>query len=80
MAKTKRIHVNGHRIRSNRTNGETEPVVTVKTYNSNDYGSEVEIKGPSRVVYRPEKPLSCGAELWVETTAPVLIDGSILIS
>jgi len=29
--------------------------------------------GPSRVVYSPDKPLSCGAKVWVETEAEVKI-------
>jgi hypothetical protein len=31
----------------------------------------VEIKGPSKLVYSPDKPLSCGARVWVETEAEV---------
>lgn len=66
------IHVNQHVIRSNRAKGENEPVLTVKTYKSNDYAHEAVIRGPdgtelARVVYRPDKPLSCGAHVWIET-------------
>ena len=39
---------------------------------------EVEIDGPTRVVYRPDRPLSCGAVLWVETNAPVRVDGVLV--
>jgi len=46
------------------------PVVTVKTYKSNNYGHEVTIHGSSKVIY-PEKPLSCGARVWIETEGPV---------
>lgn len=67
----KRIHINQHRIRSNKKNQESEPVVTVKTYKSNDYGHEVNILGPSKVIYSPDKPLSCGAKVWLETDALV---------
>ena len=68
-----RIHVNQHIIKSNDRSGDREPVLTVKTYKSNDYGSQVEIRGPSRVVYRPDKPLSCGAVCWVETESEVTV-------
>ena len=34
---------------------------------------EVEIKGPSKVVYSPDKPLSCGAKVWIETQAEVVV-------
>ena len=67
------IHVNQHIIKRNRKTGEREPVLTVKTYKSNDYCHEVEITGPARVIYRPDKPLSCGATVWIETEAEVVI-------
>mgnify|MGYP003139936666 CR=1 FL=1 len=69
----KRIHVNQHKIRSNKKHNLNEPVITVKTSKSNDYGHEVEILGPSKVIYSPEKPLSCGARVWIETEADVKI-------
>lgn len=65
------VHVNQHHVRSNATKGTDLPVLTVKTYRSNRYAYEVEIKGPSRLVYSPDKPLSCGARVWVETEAEV---------
>ena len=67
------IHVNMHKIRSNRKNGTNDPVITCKTYRANHYGHEVEIQGASRVIYRPDKPLSCGARLWIETHGQVVI-------
>jgi hypothetical protein len=67
------IHVNQHAIRRNIKAGLTEPVLTVKTYKANTYAHEVEILGPSKVVYSPHKPLSCGARVWVETHAEVKI-------
>lgn len=68
----KRIHVNQHKIKSNHKTGQREPVLTVKTYKSNTRCSEVIIDGPCRVVYRPDKPLSCGARVWIETQANVI--------
>jgi len=66
------IHVNQHVIKSNRTNDESNPVLTVKTYKSNDYAHEAIIRDGNgvevaRVVYSPDKPLSCGAHVWIET-------------
>ena len=63
----KRIHVNQHNVRSNKKNGTNKPVITVKTSKSNDYAHQVEVLGPSKVIYRPDKPLSCGAKVWIET-------------
>ena len=68
-----RIHVNQHKIRSNKKNNLNEPVITVKTSKSNTYGHEVEVLGPSKVIYSPDKPLSCGARVWIETEAEVNI-------
>lgn len=65
------IHVNQHVIRDNYRNGTTDPVLTVKTYKTNEYAHEVEIGGPCRIVYRPDTPLSCGARVWIETDSPV---------
>ena len=67
----KRIHVNQHVIRRNKKTGENKPPITVKTSKSNDYFHIVEIKGSSRLIYSPDKPLSCGARLWIESHADV---------
>ena len=69
----KRIHVNQHVIKRNRKTGENAPVLTVKTYKSNTYGHTVTIHGPSKIVYSPDKPLSCGAQVWIETSSEVEI-------
>ena len=69
----KRIHVNMHVIRRNHKTGERNPVLTVKTSKSNDYAHEVIIDGPSKVVYSPDKPLSCGARVWIETKSEVTL-------
>jgi hypothetical protein len=66
------IHVNQHVIKSNRKAGVTEPVLTVKTYKTTTYCHEATILGESKVVYRPEKPLSCGAHVWIETQNEVV--------
>jgi len=68
-----RIHVNQHVIRRNHATGEREPVLTVKTYKSNTYCHAVNIDGPSTVIYSPDKPLECGARVWIETESPVHI-------
>jgi hypothetical protein len=72
MSIKKVIHVNQHKIKRNQKNGEREPVLTTKTYKSNDYCHEVVIFGrddevAAKVIYSPDKPLSCGARVWIET-------------
>jgi len=70
--KTK-IHINQHVIKSNHKNNKRDPVITVKTYKSNNYGHQVDILGPSKVIYSPDKPLSCGAKVWIETDSEVIV-------
>ena len=70
------IHVNQHVIKRNRKTGSEDPVLTVKTYKDNVYGHEAILldKGGeeiAKVIYRPSKPLSCGAHVWIETQNPV---------
>jgi hypothetical protein len=69
----KRIHVNMHKVRANKKHGTNEPVLTIKEGKSNTYCHEVDILGPSKLVYRPNKPLSCGARVWIETDAELKI-------
>ncbi len=66
------IHVNQHIIRANGKSGATDPVLTCKTYKSNDYAHEAIIYDKlgievAKVIYSPDKPLSCGAKVWIET-------------
>lgn len=70
------IHVNQSHIRKNikAEDDDRVPVLTVKTYKTNRYGNNVVIHGPSRVVYSPDKPLSCGARVWIETDCEVEVE------
>ncbi len=73
----KRIHVNQHIIRQNRSARDPAPPLTVKTYKANFRAFAVEVAGPSRVVYSPDRPLACGARVWIETEAEVTLhDGT----
>jgi len=70
--KKKIIHINQHVIRRNNKTGERNPVITCKTYDTNNYAETVILKDKlgeevARVVYSPDKPLSCGARVWIET-------------
>lgn len=65
------VHVNQHKIKSNSKTGSKDPVLTVKTYKSNTYTNRVKINGPCTIVYSPDKPLSCGAKVWIETEEEV---------
>ena len=70
------VHVNQHKIKANNKKGTREPVLTVKTYKDNRYAHTAVIRDEAgrevaRIVYRPDKPLSCGAHCWIETQLTV---------
>ena len=72
------IHVNQHVIKSNRKNSETKPVLTCKTYKSNEYGMRADVLDDDgniigSFIYSPDKPLSCGAHVWFETNNKVVV-------
>ena len=71
----KYIHVNQHKIRSNKKNNSLEPVITIKEGKKNTYCSEVQILGPSRIVYGGNEKtiLSCGARVVIETESEIKI-------
>jgi len=71
--KKKYIHVNQHVIRANKKNNANDPVITIKQGSTNTYCHEVEIKGPSRMIYGGnDKPiLSCGARVVIETESDI---------
>lgn len=69
------IHINRNIIQHNAKHGNNEPVVRVEENGKVQYCMEVDIKGPSRMVYSPNKPRPCGAKLWIETNAEVELIG-----
>jgi len=75
--KTK-LHVNQHHIRAN-IKGANMPVLTVKDYINNrkcNSASLIDSKGDvvAKLVYRPDKPLPCGAKVWLETELKVITE------
>ncbi len=73
--KTKYIHVNQHKIRANKKHGTNEPVITIKEGSKNTYCHEVEVLGPSKIMYGGnDKPiLSCGARVVIKTQSEIKI-------
>lgn len=68
------IHVNRQHIAMNAKDGGNRPVYTIKDGSKTRYAREVEILGPSRLVY-DGRQLRCGARAWIETSSEVrLID------
>ena len=74
MNKIARIHVNQHVIKANAKNGENNPIFTIKQGGKNTYAHNVKVKGEMELVYSPDKPLSCGAKVWIETKGDIKLD------
>lgn len=65
-----------HFIRHNITAcpADRKPPITVREGRKRTYANEIEILGPSRMIYSADKPLlDCGARLILETEAEVRI-------
>ena len=75
MLAMKRIHVNQHVIRHNKKYGNELPAIRVEDGRNTHYCMEVRILGNSSLVYRPDSPLPCGAKLWIETDADIMLVG-----
>ena len=73
--KIARIHVNQHVIKANAKYGENNPVFTIKQGGKNTYAYSVKVVGEMELVYSPDKPLSCGAKVWIETRGDIQLDG-----
>ena len=70
----KRLHVSQPNIRHNihAATADKRPPLTIQTSAGPVPAWDVEIMGPSRLRWS-DKPLSCGARVWLETTAKVVI-------
>ncbi len=61
------IHINKNVIQQNikKKPEERQPVIAIKGAQLG-YVHHLEIPAPCRIVYSPDKPLSCGAKVWIE--------------
>jgi hypothetical protein len=73
------IHVNPHVIKRNAKHGTSDPCITFKrraggraTYAHTAVILDADGREVVRVVYRPDRPLPCGARCWVETRLRVV--------
>jgi len=76
MAITK-VHVNQHVIRANAKHGKNDPVFTIKSKGKNTYAHSVKVVGEMELIYSPNKPLSCGAKVWIETKGNIEIGEAV---
>lgn len=66
-----RLHVNSHIIRANQRTGARDPALTIRRGRKIERASAIDILDTNgavvaRVIYSPDKPLSCGARVWIE--------------
>ena len=61
------VHINSNKIKQNvkKSREQREPVIAVKGSNKS-YVHQLEIPAPCRIIYDPDKPLDCGARVWIE--------------
>lgn len=69
----KLIHINKHVIAANNKHDRKDPPITCKVGKDNYYGHSVEVSGECRLIHSPDKPLKCGAKVWIETNGEVKI-------
>lgn len=72
----KKIHINQHVIRRNIKNKDLsthEPVIGVEGNGPHkEYYHRLKIDGPCEIVVSIDKPLSCGARVWIQTEAGIV--------
>ncbi|MEM6613754.1 MAG: DNA-binding protein [Cyanobacteria bacterium P01_C01_bin.72] len=61
------VNINSNIIRQNikKSKSERKPVIAVKG-KKKMYVHQLEIPAPCRIIYDPDKPLDCGARVWIE--------------
>jgi hypothetical protein len=69
-----RIHINRHAIDANRKRGGNNPPISIVRAGRTTRAYGVQLLGNVRIVYRPHKPLRCGARLWVECDDAIICD------
>jgi hypothetical protein len=62
------VTVNRHIVARNRKNNERQPPLrsSMGRYGKPKYHQEIKFNGGGRLIYNPDKPLPCGATVWIE--------------
>ena len=68
------IHINRNIIQSNSKHNKQDPVIRIQEGDKTTYAMSITINGPSKMVYNPNKPLRCGAKLWIETNSEIFVN------
>lgn len=67
----KRIHINGALLREAQSGRKAVKPINIQNSDGLRIASKVSVKGPSTLVFSPDKSLSSGAVLWIETRSEV---------
>ena len=62
------------KLRRENKKGERTPPLIARNYKGARHANEIVVNGPCRIVYSPDKPLECGARVWIETEAEVVVE------
>jgi hypothetical protein len=68
------LQVNALVIKSNKKHGRNDPPLRVRKGRNGEnpvHAHTLELTGPSKIIHSPDKPLKCGARVWIETNHPV---------
>lgn len=69
------LHVAQDAIRKNAKHGTNDPAIIIRDYKGGERAHEaalvVDGREVGRFVYRPHKPLGCGARLWLQVDTDV---------
>jgi hypothetical protein len=68
------LQVNAHVIKSNKVHGRNDPPLRVRHGRNGEnpvHAHTLKLTGPSEIIHSPDKPLKCGARVWIETHHPV---------
>jgi hypothetical protein len=70
-----RVYINRHVVAANQKSGEHRPpIIILHSKGRRTYALCVELIGTARVIYSPDKPLSCGARVWIECDDAVAVE------
>lgn len=70
-----RVHINRHVIAANTKHGERNPPISIARGRAPiERAFAVDLTGPARVVYSPDRPLKCGATVWIEAAGATAIE------
>jgi hypothetical protein len=70
-----RVTVNRHIVKANEKHGRSDPPFSIlRSGQPVERAKRIKLIGDPELVYRPEKPLKCGARVWLEAKDVEVMD------